>query len=135
MNDIKKLHNTFSDARVLYVEDEESVRRMSLPLYEKFFGKVDTASNGEEGLELFEANGYDIIITDLRMPKMDGRAMLENISKITSDVITIILTASDPKSTATEKIADIYLSKPFGLMDFVEALKPIQEKYNIIKKR
>ncbi len=134
MNDIEKIHNTFSDANVLYVEDEETVQRMSLPLYKKLFGNVDTASNGEEGLALFNENHYDIIITDFRMPKMDGRQMIKNILKLTSDVIIIVLTASESDMDIQKDMTDVYLTKPFGLMDLIDALKSIEDKYHKIKK-
>lgn len=129
MVDMEKLIKTFNDAKVLYVEDDETVQAMSLPLYKKIFGHVDTASDGEAGLALFKENDFDIVITDLRMPKMNGRVMLENILKFNPNIIVIVLTASESRIDIAKESTDIYLNKPFGLMDFLEALQSVGEKY------
>lgn len=128
MNEIEKLCEDLTNTRVLYVEDEEDVRDMSIDFFQKFFKQIDTATNGYDGLELFKKNKYDLVITDLRMPKMDGREMLKEIKNLNKDVVAIVITASDSDIDASTTACDIYLNKPIEFMPFVEALQSIKDK-------
>lgn len=133
MINIPEIEQIFHDANVLFVEDDELVRKMSLPLYRKIFGNVDIARNGEEGLELFRENHYDIVMTDYSMPKMNGCEMLENILKITPHVLTIVLTALESRAKTKKERIDLFLNKPFLFTDFLEGLLSVKEKYLSIK--
>lgn len=128
MSDLKQLRDNLSSIRVLYAEDEQEVRDQTLLFFNKLFSNVDTAQNGEEGLELFKKNKYNLVITDLKMPKMDGREMLSKIREINEDTVLIVMTASDSNMDATETVCDAYLYKPISFTDFVEALTPLQER-------
>ena len=102
---------------LLYVEDEESIREPFLMLVERYFKKVYVATNGEEGIELF--NKYqteiDIIISDIRMPKMNGLDMAREIKNIDYEIPLIFITAfgdTDYLRDAIEVGADGYIGKP-----------------------
>jgi len=102
-------------ATVLYVEDEESIREgYSKPIL-KCAKELYTASNGEEGLEFFKTYAPDIIVTDIKMPKMNGIDMVKAIKEIEPDVRVIFTTAhseSEYLFNALEIHADSYLIKP-----------------------
>lgn len=100
---------------VLYVEDEEEVREALARYLRRRFAKVDTAENGQEGLEKFKQNHYDIVITDVRMPIMDGLEMAKKIKEITEDMPVIVVTAfneTDYFMRAIEIGIDRYVKKP-----------------------
>ncbi|MEA2018357.1 MAG: response regulator [Campylobacterota bacterium] len=76
---------------------------------------MDTASNGEEGLELYKKNSYDLVITDILMPKMDGIEMSKEIKEINQYQNILIISAySDTKDFVTSiKLGiDGYIIKP-----------------------
>lgn len=85
----------FKRLKVLYVEDDSSVRNELSSLLSNFFNNVYTASNGEEGLELYisKQKDIDIIIADINMPKMTGIEMLEEIRKFDKNIPAIFTTA------------------------------------------
>jgi len=80
-----------SQCRVLVVDDEPDM----LSSWQRFLGRsysIETAVNGEEGLAKFESLAPDLVITDLRMPQMDGFTLLKEIKKRKSDAMVIVLT-------------------------------------------
>jgi two-component system cell cycle response regulator len=80
--DVKKLKNLVSDMSVLYAEDETDLREKVVLYLKKLFHTVKDASNGEEALEIFKSEDFDIVITDIRMPKMDGVELAKQIKSI-----------------------------------------------------
>jgi DNA-binding response OmpR family regulator len=78
---------------ILIVEDSENISESLAFLMRKFFEVVEIAENGREGLEKFEKGKFDIIITDLRMPYINGVEMIKEIKKIDENQIIIITTA------------------------------------------
>lgn len=100
---------------ILYVEDEEKIREgYSKPIL-RCAKELIIASNGEEGLELFKKHNPDIIVTDIRMPKMNGIDMVRAIKEINPNVRVIFTTAhseSEYLFNALELHADSYLLKP-----------------------
>lgn len=82
-----------SNLTVLYVEDEELLRTSMTQYLSQLFLSVDTAKDGQEGLEHFKNQEYDLIIADINMPKMDGITMLKKIRESNASQEAIILTA------------------------------------------
>ena len=108
--------------KVVVIEDEELVRRgivMAVDWASVDCEVVGEASNGEAGLELIARERPDIVVTDIRMPRMDGLTML---SKIREDVSTchipvVLLTAKTDETDHTDGYingADAYIDKPFS---------------------
>jgi CheY-like chemotaxis protein len=128
MNKLQQLQNDLAAANVLYVEDEDEVRVMTLSFFNNIFKNIDSAVNGEEGLELFKKKPYSLVITDLNMPKIDGRDMLKQIRALDKDTVFIIMTASDSDVDASEIICDAYMNKPVRFLEFIETLEPLKEK-------
>ena len=70
---------------VLFVEDNSEARKFTCELLERLFKSVETAQNGLEGLALYDKNYYDIVITDINMPEMNGIQMAEKITPDPND--------------------------------------------------
>jgi DNA-binding response OmpR family regulator len=112
-------------ARLLLVEDENTMREtLALNLRAEGY-HVDEAADGEKGLELARASEYDLLVLDVMLPKLDGLTMCR-ILRRESSVPIILLTA---RGTETDKIigletgADDYIVKPFSLGEFLARVR------------
>jgi DNA-binding NtrC family response regulator len=103
--------------RILIVDDEKDMLvLLQRILSEESDHVVVTESNPQRALQLFRENPFDLVITDMKMPKMDGIQLLEETKKENPDVSVIILTAYATIETAVEAIrkgAYDYITKPF----------------------
>lgn len=115
MQKLKALKKLASNYSVLYVEDDENIAKVFKSYLEKMFKNVDYRVNGQEGLEAFKTSNYDLVITDILMPKMDGLEMSTNIKEINEEQNILVTSAySDTQKFITSiKIGiDGYIIKP-----------------------
>ena len=103
----------------LYVEDDTLLREEMTTFLEVFFKSVETAENGQEGLDKYNHNTYDVVFTDLNMPIMGGAEMIQKIHEINPDQKIIAISAYNDADTLLELIRS-------GTSSFI--LKPILEK-------
>jgi len=112
--------------RILLVEDDKGIVRFVKKGLLENSCSVDVASNGEEGLESALYKGYELIILDILLPKMDGREILRRLREREIQTPVIFLTAKDSENDIVNGLnlgADDYLTKPFS---FNELLARIQ---------
>lgn len=131
MESLNYLENSARDITILYVDDEHELLEETKQLLKKLFNVVDTAHNGQEGLELYQSKQHDLVITDIKMPVMDGVDMIRGIQKIKSDQLIIVTSAydfSDHLHPFLEHDVTTYLSKPFVLKDLLDALASLTRK-------
>jgi signal transduction histidine kinase len=147
MKDIKKLIKFSSTLNVLYVEDDKDVQSQTNQLLQNFFKDIDLASNGQEALDKYKNfyyqnnRYYDIIISDLNMPVMDGFLMSEEMKSINPSQKIIIITAFSETEVLRKCIdlnVDKFISKPIKTLPiFLEQLKSvivnIQNEYELQK--
>lgn len=119
---------------VLYVEDDDLIRKQTIDLFEKIFKKVFSATDGEEGLEIFKKNipQIDIVITDINMPNKDGLSMIKDINNLNTNIPIIITTAhndSEHLMDAIELNVDKYISKPVQVRELTVAIVKLVSKY------
>ncbi len=93
MTDILLLKKYAQSLNILYVEDETELNASVVRYLSKFFGHTETAYDGEEGLEKYRNGEFDIVLTDINMPKMNGSEMAKNIKAINGEQEIIILSA------------------------------------------
>ena len=117
--------------RVLFVEDEESIRVSLKETIGDEFKSFTTANDGLDGLRKFSNNKYDLIISDISMPKMNGLEMIAEIKKISSNIPIILLSAYSDKDKLLQAI-DIgvtkYLIKPIDPEELLETISKIIEQ-------
>ncbi|MBM4146238.1 MAG: sigma-54-dependent Fis family transcriptional regulator [Nitrospira sp.] len=104
--------------KILIVEDEKSMREVLKILLEGEHHKIATASDGLEGLSYLDKDIFDLVITDIKMPKANGFDVLKKVKEISPDTIVIMITAYANKETAIEAMklgAYDYISKPFNI--------------------
>ena len=107
--------NLFYNLKVLYVEDEDFHREQLGIFLKRRFGKLYLAENGFIGFEKFKETSPDIVITDLKMPEMDGIELTKRIREIDKDCAIIITTAFSDVETILEAVnigIDKYVLKP-----------------------
>lgn len=110
---------------VLYVEDEEEVRTALTKFLRRRFDRVDVAENGSNGLNLFRSDGYDVVVTDVKMPVMDGLEMARQIKAYKEETPVIVVTAyneTDYFLRAIEVGVDRYVKKPVDPSLLIEAI-------------
>lgn len=115
---------------LLYVEDDELVAKSTLKLLKKLFNTVIYAQDGKKGIEKFNENYIDIIITDINMPNLDGMDMLYQIKELNRSVPSIIMTAHNELEyykNAIELNIKGYLTKPISINKLIELLGNISE--------
>ncbi len=116
--------------KILVVDDEMSIRESIKMILEDEKYKCDIASDGEEALEKVKANSYDIIISDIKMPKMDGISLMKEVSKVLPEAFFIIMTAYASVETAIDALrqgAYDYLIKPVEFDDLLLRVKRLAE--------
>jgi len=115
--------------KVLVVEDEEMIRKgivLAVDWAALDCVVVGEASNGEEGLEAAQRYAPTLIITDLKMPKMDGITVLRTLRERGNPIPVLILTAKsevDDKVLGLDQGADDYIAKPFGMMELMARVR------------
>jgi len=122
------------DIKILYVEDNEEARETTLQLLNTIFEDVDTAVDGAEGLSMFQAKKYDIIITDINMPKMNGIELISHIHEINRSMPILILSAYSDTDYFLQSIklgVDGYLLKPLEIDQFFSAIYKILNRIEL----
>ena len=124
-------------AKILIIEDEEPIRRVLLrilteedPLYQ-----VHEACDGKEGLKMINNNIYDLVLCDIKMPKIDGIEVLESIKSRNNTLPFIMLTGHGNVSTAVEAMklgAYDFISKPPDLNRLLNSVRHALENKNLV---
>jgi two-component system NtrC family response regulator len=106
-----------STSTILIIEDDDSLRRVTEYTLKEEGYRVLTASNGRVGLDVFRSASVDLVLTDVRMPEMDGMEVLPRLKAMQPDLPVIMLTAHGTITSAVEAMklgAFDYLTKPFS---------------------
>ena len=104
--------------RILVVDDEQAVRDLLSKTLTMADYDVDSADDGPSAIEKMRAVEYDLLITDLKMPGMDGLSVIREARKLSADLPVIIITGYSTEASAIEAInlgVSGYLTKPFRL--------------------
>jgi CheY-like chemotaxis protein len=113
---------------ILLVDDNRDGLLVRRSLLEEVGYRVQIAANGEEGLKLFESSSFDVVVTDFRMPRMDGGELIQRIRRIKPNARIILLSGYvDPLGlTEQDTGADIVIAKsshePVHLLSWVKRL-------------
>ena len=138
----KKLFNIYKELSLLCVDDDPHIQEAYRHFFEGLFKHVYFAYDGKEGLEVFEKEQIDIVLSDYMMPKLNGLEMIAKIRKIDSDVPIILVTAFENIEMlrkAIELNVTSFVRKPIsykGLFNaFETAVKNIITDKILIKKQ
>ena len=131
MLELKLLKKLTAEMKVLYVEDDPSIRNTMSDYLKKLFLEVDSAFDGQEGIEFYEKGKYDIVITDLSMPRMNGLDMINKIKEIDESQAILITSAhseSEYMFGAIRAGIDGYILKPFDFSQLNNELNKIADR-------
>lgn len=110
--------------RVLIVDDDHAMRRVLFEvLSEKY--ECNTASTAEEALQFLQVESYDVIVTDLAMPGLDGMSLMKRVQLRDEDTPVIMISGRGSELLADQVMAlgaFAYLSKPFDLNELEQTL-------------
>ena len=131
MVSIEELRELAQNYTILYVEDNKKIRSGVVHYLKSFFKNVQEAVNGEEGLSLYKESIYDIIITDIDMPKMNGLEMSRKIKKINENQEILIVSAYSETSLFMDSIrigVSGYITKPIDFRQINQVLYKVLYK-------
>jgi len=123
-----------SDKNILVAEDQEALKEMLATILEDEDYQVDTASNGNEAWNLVKNKHYDLLLTDLYMPEMNGIELIQKCQQHSPETTIILLsgggrelkaeTGDTTVSFLDQKIKiDLFLKKPCNLIDLLDTVE------------
>jgi len=124
-------------SKILIIEDEEPIRRVLVRILtdEDSSFEIHEASNGKKGLDLIKNDSYDLVLCDIKMPKVDGIELLQRTRKTNSTIPFIMLTGHGNIETAVESMklgAYDFISKPPDLNRLINSVRNALEKKELI---
>jgi two-component system nitrogen regulation response regulator NtrX len=120
---------------ILIIDDEKSIRKTLTEILSYEGYKIDEASDGEDGLKKFKEKTYDLVLCDIKMPKLDGIEFLEKAREINDDIPIIIISGHGNIETAVEAVkkgAYDYISKPPDLNRMLITLRNAMDKTTLV---
>lgn len=132
---LKELVGISRDLKLLYVEDDTNARETTLKLLKNFFKDITIAVDGQDGIEKFQANKFDLVLSDINMPRLNGMEMLKIIREQNKSIPVLLLSAyndSDYFIKAIELDIDGYILKPLVHKQFIKALFKLVEKIHLL---
>lgn len=129
---IVKLEQVAKEMRLLYVDDSPELCETYQNFFRDIFKEVDCAQDGYEGWKLFQQNHYDLVITDINMPRMNGFSLIRKIHEVEPEQPLIVVSAYSEiayLSKINECHVDYFLVKPVDTKDLIakvyESLKEV----------
>ncbi|MDD2905499.1 MAG: response regulator [Sulfurimonas sp.] len=125
---MKGIHKYSRHLNILYVEDNDKVREETSDMFRLLFHNVDTAINGEEGLAAYNNAKYDIVITDINMPKLNGLEMMTQMREINPEQKIVAISAHDEPEILIDvmrKGISSFILKPINLDEMLTILYPV----------
>jgi len=124
------LESLVQTATILVVDDEENAREGLSKILSKEGYRVDTAANGKEAIDNLKRQRYDLVITDMRMPLMDGFEVLREIKKMDENIGVIMITAYGEVESYLEAMnmgAFEYINKPVRVNELKRVITKVLE--------
>ncbi|MDD2791155.1 MAG: PAS domain S-box protein [Sulfurimonas sp.] len=131
------MSDSLKELTILYVEDDIMTREEIVFSLESEVKYIHVAKNGEEGLKLFGEHMIDIVLTDIKMPIMDGLKMVEQMKLVHPNIPVVVMTAfndTDYLFKAIELGIRQYVTKPVSLKKLMSSLEEIAEQIALRKK-
>ena len=125
MEHLHSLMELGKDLDVLYIEDDQTLQNETKKILERIFKSVDVAPDGQIGFDAFQSKPYDLLITDIEMPNMDGLTMSRNIKKLDNDIPIVVVSAYSNTDYLLDAISigiNYYILKPIKMPRLIDTL-------------
>ncbi len=109
---------------ILVIDDEKGILQLMHQALTTYGHNVETANNGQEGIRKFDAGCFDIVITDIRMPVIDGNGVVAHIRKSEKQSIPVIAISGTPWLPEADNF-DMVLPKPFLLKQLIDSIRSL----------
>lgn len=122
-------------AKILVIDDQKSIRNTLKDILEYESHEVTLAENGEEGIDLFEKDKFDIVLCDIKMPNMDGMEVLNIIVGKNHEIPVVMISGHGNIDTAVEAIkigAYDFIEKPLDLNRLLVTIRNAQERKDLV---
>ena len=122
-------------AKLLIIDDEKSIRKTLREILEYEKHQVDEAADGAEGLAMIQKEKYDIILCDIKMPKMDGIELLDKVMQLASDTPMVMISGHGNIETAVEAVkkgAFDFIAKPLDLNRLLVTIRNAMDKSTLV---
>lgn len=122
-------------SNILIIDDEKAIRKTLSEILSYEGYKIEEASDGEEGLKKFQEKVYDVVLCDIKMPKMDGLEFLDKAGESNPDVPVIMISGHGTIETAVEAVkkgAYDYIAKPPDLNRLLITIRNAMDKTNLV---
>lgn len=122
-------------SNILIIDDEKAIRKTLSEILSYEGYKIDEAGDGEEGLKKFREKNYDVVLCDIKMPKLDGMEFLDKSREANPDVPVIMISGHGTIETAVEAVkkgAYDYISKPPDLNRLLITIRNAMDKTNLV---
>jgi two-component system nitrogen regulation response regulator NtrX len=122
-------------SNILIIDDEKAIRKTLSEILSYEGYKIEEASDGEEGLKRFREKNYDVVLCDIKMPKLDGIEFLDKARESNPDIPVIMISGHGTIETAVEAVkkgAYDYISKPPDLNRLLITIRNAMDKTNLV---
>jgi len=122
-------------SNILIIDDEKAIRKTLSEILSYEGYKIEEAGDGEEGLKRFKEKAYDVVLCDIKMPKLDGIEFLDKAREANPDVPVIMISGHGTIETAVEAVkkgAYDYISKPPDLNRLLITIRNAMDKNNLV---
>ena len=124
-----------SGHKILIVEDDKKMREALHQIMRDEGYVVESAKSGEEALRCVKEKDYDMVISDIKLPGIDGMEVLKTVRKYKPDISVVLITAYatvDSAVKAMKEGAEDYVTKPFDMEEICLVVKKVVEKRNLV---
>lgn len=128
MSSAKNLLQYSRELNILYVEDDDTLRNEMVFLFQPLFKSIDTAEHGEAALEKYHNSTYDLVLTDINMPRMNGIELIGKIREINTEQKIMAISAHSESDILLDVIksgVNGFLLKPINQHEAMLALYPV----------
>lgn len=129
------LSSSVSGISVLVVDDQDCIVDLLTDIVEQLGFKTVRAYDGQDALERFNSGDVQLVITDIKMPRMDGIELMKQIKQIRADVPVIAITgfgAADSEGELLDEGMDAYLEKPFHVARIEDTICSVLRKFQVL---
>ncbi|MCH7781527.1 response regulator [candidate division KSB1 bacterium] len=120
--------------KLLIADDDAAIRALLLELLKTRFDNIEVCENGKEACDMLKEQNYDLVLTDIMMPFVDGMGVLKEAKALYGDIIVLMMTGRATLDSAIESVnlgADGYITKPFNIRQILDTVDSHLERQGL----